>query len=518
MSGGATQRRAGLARENRRLRTANAALRRQLGVERAKNRRLEQRVRDLQRERWGKKSERTPAPPPAPAGPGATARPTKASDQPRPGQKRGPKPLDPRLPRELVRLPDPPPEQLRCPVTGARMQPGFTEEIEVLAIIPAKAVVRRYERTVFVSPAKSAPVCTPWPEGIFPRARVDASVLAAVAAEHYGEHQPFNRIAQRLARAGVRLARATQVALMARLDELAAPVVATIKAALLAQDYLHLDATPVPLCDPARPGRTVEATVWGYRAQTGPLCWYQFCAPPGGKSPAHPDRELQAAGFAGLLQVDGAGGLSAIGRPDQVIALGCMAHARRYAHKAVVDGDRNAEVYLAGFNRLFRLDRLGKRFRLGAENFATLRLTYSLPLFDLLVAMAEGEKAEVPPKTHLGDCLHYLVEQQEYLRRCLTIPGADLTNNAAERALRPVKTGVKNWLKVGHPTAGPRFANLFTLTENCRQAGVDLPTYLTDLITRLPGHPNRRLADWLPAVWQRARDQGRPAVADPPAA
>jgi hypothetical protein len=154
---------------------------------------------------------------------------------------------------------------------------------------------------------------------------------------------------------------------MARLDELAAPVVATIKAALLAQDYLHLDATPVPLCDPARPGRTVEATVWGYRAQTGPLCWYQFCAPPGGKSPAHPDRELQAAGFAGLLQVDGAGGLSAIGRPDQVIALGCMAHARRYAHKAVVDGDRNAEVYLAGFNRLFRLDRLGKRFRLGRK-------------------------------------------------------------------------------------------------------------------------------------------------------
>ena len=72
MSGGATQRRAGLARENRRLRTANAALRRQLGVERAKNRRLEQRVRDLQRERWGKKSERTPVPPLAPAKPPTT--------------------------------------------------------------------------------------------------------------------------------------------------------------------------------------------------------------------------------------------------------------------------------------------------------------------------------------------------------------------------------------------------------------------------------------------------------------
>jgi transposase len=517
MSGGATQRRAGLARENRRLRTANAALRRQLGVERAKNRRLEQRVRDLQRERWGKKSERTPVPPLAPAKP-PTTWPEKTSDQPRPGQKRGPKPLDPRLPREIVQLPDPPAEKLLCPVTGERLRSGFIETVEVLVAVPAKFLVRRYERTVFVSAAKSAPVCTPWPDGVFPRARVDASVFAQVAAEHYCEHQPFNRIAQRLARAGVRLSRATLVSQMQQLDQQVQPIVAAIKAELMAQPYLHLDATPVPLCDPARPGGTVEATVWGFRAHDEPLCWYQFCAPPGGKSPRHPDRELQAAGFAGLLQVDGASGLSAIGLEDKVTPLGCLSHARRYAHKAVADGDQDAEVYLQGFNRLFRLDRLGKRFRLRPENFATLRLTYSLPLFDLLVAMAEGEIAGVPPKTHLGECLHYLIEQQEYLRNCLTITGAELTNNAAERALRPVKTGVKNWQWIGHPQAGSRFANLFTLTENCRLAGVDVPAYLTDLIERLPGHPNHRIAELLPAAWQSARATERKAAADPPAA
>ena len=92
------------------------------------------------------------------------------------------------------------------------------------------------------------------------------------------------------------------------------------------------------------------------------------------------------------------------------------------------------------------------------------------------------------------------------------------TNNAAERALRPVKTGVKNWQWIGHPQAGSRFANLFTLTENCRLAGVDVPAYLTDLIERLPGHPNHRIAELLPAAWQSARATERKAAADPPAA
>jgi transposase len=199
------------------------------------------------------------------------------------------------------------------------------------------------------------------------------------------------------------------------------------------------------------------------------------------------------------------------------MALGCHSHARRYAIKAVKDGDKNAEPYLAGFNRMFRLDRLAKHFKFTPEHKHQLRLKHSLPVFELLVAMAETDRAAVPPKTPLGECLTYLLEQQEYLRRCITIRGADLTNNAAERALRPLKMGVNNWQWIGHPKAGPRLANLFTLIENCRQVGVDVPAYLTDLITRLPGHPAGRIAELLPAAWKRARDAAK-SSADPPAA
>jgi transposase len=165
-----------------------------------------------------------------------------------------PKPLDPRLPREVIALPDPPTSARRCMLPGAAPVPGFREQLEVLARRPAVYCVKRFERTVRVSPTKTAPVATPWPADVLPRARMHVSVIAHVAAAHYAEHLPYYRLEQQLARTGVALARSTQVALMRPLDALDA-LVAHLKAAVLASGYVHLDATPVDVCAPARPGR-----------------------------------------------------------------------------------------------------------------------------------------------------------------------------------------------------------------------------------------------------------------------
>lgn len=476
---------------------------------------LTQKNRQLTRRAWGKKSERMPARE-KPAAPPAADRAKKTSDEFRPRVKHGPKPFDPNLPRVRIKLPDPPPEARICPVTGEPMRVGFTDKIEVLEIIPASVVVRVLERNVFVSPGKSAPVYTEWPDDVFARPRAHASVFGHIAAERFSEHQPYNRMEKKLARAGVRLPRATQVSLMRQLDKMVRPVAEAIKGGVMNSGYIQLDPTPVPLCDPTRPGGTVESTVWGYRAVGEDLVWYQF-EYERGKSPDHPDRELKAANFTGKLQVDGANGLNKIGIQDQVIALGCNAHARRYAYDAVVDGDENARVYLEGYNKIFKIDRIAKRCKFSLDRRHEWRLRYSLWWFDLMVAMAEDEIKETMPDTPLWHCLHYLLEQQEFLRRCLTIPDAELTNSGAERAVRPLKTGVKNWMFVGHPKAGPRLANLFTVVENCRRIGANVEAYITDLVTRLPGHPVQRIAELLPAAWKQAREK-KAKSADPPAA
>lgn len=490
---------------------------------RTQNRWLELRVKDLETQLFGRKSEQRRGPADdnnlewqellgeaqalAPTPPALAAKsPGKKSSIPM-----GPKPLDPALPREVIKVADPELKDLFCPVTKRPMQPAFTDTLEVLARRPAVYYVQRYERTVFTSPAKTAPVYAPWPADVLPRARVHASIVAHIAAAHFCEHQPYYRLEKHLARIGVDLPRVCQVSLMAQLDERMQPLVTAIRAQVWASGYVHLDATPIDLCDPGRPGAVRESTLWAYRATDGPV-WFDFQL---NKSPKRPTQLLE--NYRGLLQTDGASALDAIGQEDgRVTHLGCFSHSRRYFVKAVDAGEREAEPYLRAINRLFRLERLARHFKLSEENRAGLRRRFSQPTAEQLFATALAAAPLVPPKTRLGQALGYLLGQKPSLLRCLSEPRARIENNLVEQAIRPLKLGAKNWGQIGHPKAGPRLANLFTLVENCRLVGVDPEAYLVDIITRLPDHPMKRIAELLPHAWKSARTPV-PAVITPSA-
>jgi transposase len=483
---------------------------------------LELRVKDLEIQLYGKKSEKrrgdaddgnlqweellgeVRALAPAPAEPDASAKaPSKKT-----GLKKGPKPLDPALPREVIAVPAPDLNDLICPVTGQPMRPAFVESLEVLARKPAVYYVKRYERTVFTSPAKTAPVYGPWPQDVLPRSRVHASIVAHIAAMHFCEHQPYYRLEKHLERLGVDLPRVCQVSLMAQLEERTRPLVSALQAQVFASGYIHLDATPIDLADPARPGAVRESTLWAYRATDGPV-WFDFQLH---KSPSSPAKVLEK--YQGRLQTDGASGLADIGQADgRVIHLGCFSHARRYLVKAVDAGELAARPYLRAIDQLFRIERLARRFGLTLANVIELRRRRSLPLAETLFADGLAALPAAEPKTRLWQALHYLENQKASLLRCLTEPGARIDNNPAENCVRPLKLGAKNWLAIGHPNAGPRLANLFALVENCRLEGIDPEAYLIDIIARLPDHPMKRIAELLPRAWKAARSQSAPAVA-----
>jgi len=483
---------------------------------RTQNHWLELRVKDLETQLYGRKSEQRRGPAEennlqwqeilgqvqalAPVPPAESSEPQKRANSKKSTIAKGPKPLDPALPREMIKLPDPALKDLFCPLTKRPMQAGFVETLEVLARRPAVYYVKHYERTVFTSPAKSAPVYTAWPTDVLPRARVHASIVAHIAAEHFCEHQPYYRMEKHLERIGVDLPRVCQVSLMAQLDERTQPLVAAIQVQVFSSGYIHLDATPIDLSDPSRPGAVRESTLWAYRATDGPV-WFDFQLSKSPKSPAH-----LLKNYRGLLQTDGAPALNLIGQEDQrVTHLGCFSHARRYFVKAVDAGEPGALPYLRSIDQLFRLERQARHFKLTQENRAKLRQLHSQPLADKLFADALGAITQVPPKTRLGQALGYLLGQKSSLLRCLSEPRARIENNLVEQAILPLKIGAKNWLQIGHPNAGPRLANLFTLVENCRLAAVDPEAYLTDIIARLPDHPMKRIAELLPHSWSLAR-------------
>ncbi len=479
--------------------------------------RLGLQVKELRRQLHGKKSERMEAQAPGAAQgylfeePAQAAAQKSAQEQQaqrllkpaskKTGAPKGPKPIDPSLPRVEEVVPSPDVSELVCEHTGKLLKPGFVETLEVLCRRPAQWYVRRISRTVYVSDAKMAPVASPWPADVLPRSRVDASVVAHCAAQHYCEHQPFNRIEQHLGRMGVSLPRVNQVSLMTQLDERLKPLYEVLCREVLSSDYLHLDATPVDLCDPARPGSVRESTLWNYTTHDGRV----FFIFEKNKSPGAPGKVLEQAGFKGRLQTDGANGFGKLGIAGQVEHLGCMAHARRYFFKAVQAGELESLKYLHLVNRLFRADRLSRYFGLGPDKHRQLRMTLSKALFEALLKHAEDDSPKIPPKTRTGVAIHYLLAQRESLERCITVEGACLDNNAAERAIRPLKIGAKNWLHIGHPDAGPRLARLFSLIENCRLEDIDPELYLTDIITRLLDHPMSRIAELLPRQWKALR-------------
>jgi transposase len=485
---------------------------------RAQVRWLELRVKDLETQLFGRKSERRPGAPEdsnnleweqllkdaqtlataattAPIVPSEPAAPAKKTTLPK-----GPKPLDPALPREVIQVPSPELKELMCPVTKRPMQPAFDEVLEVLARRPALYYVRRYKRTVFTSPAKIAPVYAEWPADVLPRARVHASIVAHIAAEHFCEHQPYHRLEKHLERIGVDLPRVCQVSLMAQLNERMQPLVAAIQAQVWASGYIHLDATPIDLVDPDRPGAVRESTLWAYQAAKGPV-WFEFQL---NKSPQSPAKRLEH--YGGLLQTDGASGLDQIGQADhRVTHLSCWSHGRRYVIKASDAGEAGAAAYLKSINAIFRVERLARHFHLSEAHRDQLRRAHSLPIAEKLFADALVDLPRTPPKTRLGQALGYLLGQKPSLLRCLTEPRAEIENNAVERAIRPLKIGAKNWMQIGHPNAGPRLANLFTLVENCRLEGVDSEAYLIDIIAHLPDHPMKRIAELLPRSWKLAQ-------------
>ena len=136
----------------------------------------------------------------------------------------------------------------------------------MLARKAAEYYVKAYERTVFTSPLKNAPVYSPWPDEVLPRSRTHASVVAYIASAHYADRQPYFRIERQLYRVGVDLPRNCQVSLMRQLEERVAPLVRHLKMEILGSGYVQLDATPINVADPARPGRLREASLWVFCA------------------------------------------------------------------------------------------------------------------------------------------------------------------------------------------------------------------------------------------------------------
>lgn len=477
----------------------------------AENRLLSLRVKALERELYGSRADRrktedpnqttfaevdeASTPEPTPLSPPASGR------QERKGKKKGPKPLNPDLPRVEERIADPDLKELVCPVTGAPMKPVFEEKIEVLARKPAEYYVKVFVRRVFASAHGDAMAYSPWPAPVMPRSRIDASVVGSILCARFADHQPYYRQSEQLKRHGVDLARNTICSIVRLAEEKLESVYKAVVRQTLASGYLMMDPTPVRLQSERKKGSTKEACLWTYRALDGPV-FFEFAEGKHGTTPAKTLEQYQ-----GILQTDGASNFGGVpARPD-ITHMNCWAHLRRYFLKAEEDNAPGASGYVNTIDRLFRRERIIRRLRLKPESSLELRRRFSLPEVDALFARARDyAQTERMVKMPMPKAVKYLLGRTAELRECFLHAPSRIDNNLAENALRPIKLGAKNWLFIGHENAGPRAATMFTPVENCRMLGINPEEYFIDVLSRVDDYPMSRIDELTPHGWFESKN------------
>lgn len=470
--------------------------------------RLTQEERDYFRRRlFGKTSEKLPtgptlfdgqeAPPPAPDDEESTRSPRERKQAER-RKPTGRKPLPDTLPR--VRIEHPLSEEDRlCPDCGEPRECIGEDTSEVLEYVPARWLVHVHARGRYVcrrhpDQGVLTPLAAPRP---IPGSYAGPSLLAHVLVSKFDDHLPLYRQAEIFRRSGVDLARSTLCDWVGGVMPLLDPVAQTIRRSVLVQSHVQADETPLTVQEGPE-GRPKEAYLWAYRGGGTREVFFDFRMGRGREGPSDVLKE-----FHGTLQTDAYPGYDEIVLRNHLVAAGCMAHARRKFFEALESSPREAGLVLVLFRRLYKIEERAQGLSL--EEVARLRTVESVPAMADLRTTIEKLAAETTPASRLGKACSYAINQWSALSVFLDDPRVAIDNNAIERHIRSVAVGRNNWLFCGNEAGGRRAAMAYTLIESCKAAGVEPFAYLTDVLTRLPGLPAERAAEFTPRAWAAAR-------------
>ena len=411
------------------------------------------------------------------------------------------KPLPDHLPRERVEHK----AACVCPSCGGtNLTLVGTDEREVLEYVPS-----HFKVIVHARPRMSCRACeafsqAPMPSLPIERGRPGPALLAHVLVGKYCDHLPLNRQSDIYAREGVELDRSTLCDWVGRMAFHLAPLAEAIASHVRSGVAIHADDTTVPVLDPGR-GKTKTGRLWvavrderPWGSGVPPAVFYRYA----------PDRkgeqaEALLAGCRGFLHADAYSGFNALYRPDpdtgevRLREVACWAHARRKIYEVhAATKSPAAEELLKRIGELFAIE-AEIRGRQPHERLAA-RVERSVPLLAHIKLRFEETLGKVSRKLALAGAIRYSLSRWDALTRYTTDGRLDICNNAAERAIRPLAIGRRNWTFAGADSGGVRAATIYTITETAKLNGIAPEAYLRALITRIADHPAKRIDELLP--------------------
>ncbi|MEB0134598.1 IS66 family transposase [Actimicrobium sp. CCC2.4] len=403
--------------------------------------------------------------------------------------------LPPELPREERILE---PAETACPDCGGHLKPlgeDVSEQLEILNT--AFKVIRHIRRKkacaccdrIVQVPAASRPIL---------RGVAGPGLLAHILVAKFADHQPLYRQSVIYARQGVEIDRSSMGRWVGACSALMAPLVDALRNHVMAGTKLHADDTTVPVLA-AGHGQTKTGRLWTYvrddrsaASTVAPAVWFAYTPDRKG---IHPQTHL--AGFHGILQADAYAGFDAIYDTGRVQEAACWAHTRRKFHDLhVVHPTTFTTEVLRRIGELYKIEEplRGKP----PDVHRQVRQAQTLPLLVDFEAWLRARLPTLSAKSDTTKAINYALNQWQALLLYCDHGIAEIDNNAAERALRGVALGRKNFLFVGADSGGERAAAMYALIGTAKLNGIDPEAYLRHVLTHIADYPINQINDFLP--------------------
>lgn len=405
------------------------------------------------------------------------------------------RPLPEHLPRDIQ---EHLPQASACPDCGGAWQRLGEDVSEVLEYIPSSLRVVRHVR-----PRMSCRCCdrieqAPAPSRPIARSFAGPGLLSHVMVSKYLDHQPLYRQCQILGRENVEFSESTMGDWVGAVHHLLRPLLDALNRHVFQAAKLHTDDTPINVLAPGT-GKTRQARLWVYARDdrpsgdtAAPAVWFRYSPDRRG---IHPQTHLKD--YRGILQADAFGGYDKIYKTGRVLEAGCWAHARRKFYDIHAKEETPITRHV--------LERVGALYKVEAEIRGSppevrraARQEHAKPIVTALHALLREQLPTVSRKSDTADAIGYAMNQWHALTRYLDDGRIEIDNNTAERALRGVSLGRKNYLFLGSDAGGERAATMYSLLGTAKLNGVDPEAYLRHVLTVIADHPVNRVDELLP--------------------
>jgi transposase len=399
------------------------------------------------------------------------------------------------LPRETRRHE---PKETVCPQCQGELRKLGEDVAEVLEYVPASFRVIRHVRTKLSCTKCDCIVQAEAPSRPIERGMAGPGLLAHVLVSKYADHLPLYRQSEIYARQGVELERSTLADWVGGASKLLDPLVEALRRYVTAASKLHADDTPVPVLAPGQ-GKTKTGRLWTYVRddrpagdQAAPAVWFAYSPDRKGE---HPERHLGK--FRGTLQADAYAGFNQLYIDGRIQQAACWAHVRRHFYD--LEQAHASPIAREALQRIGALYRVEEQIRgKPPDERRTVRQAQSKPLLDSLREWFEATLSKLSRKSDTTAAIRYALSRGDALTRFVDDGRIEIDNNAAERSLRGVALGRKNYLFAGSDAGGERAAAIYSLIGSAKLNDLDPEAYLQEVLTRIADHPIRRIEDLLP--------------------